>query len=86
MPRKTRQQKIIADLRRKVQNLEISYTPVTETSKPETVKKTPVQPAKKIDTARFTADANLIKKDLRKTFIISSLAIVAELVLYLATK
>lgn len=86
MPRKTRKEKIIADLRRKLQHLEISPMPTSVEPLPEpqqdTVKKTPVD----IDITRFSSDTSFIKKDLKKTLFISTLAIVVEFVLYLATK
>ena len=94
MPRKTRKEKIIADLRRKVQKLSVAPADHTIAYKPKKEIVASVSPVVRhvpkasvtMHADKLNADAMMIRRDLKKTFIISTLAIVAEFVLYLATK
>jgi len=88
MSKKTKQEKIIADLRRKLtlQQIRASTIPAKEFYSPSA----PVHPPEEkttptATTASFdfgTPRVDLIKKDLTKTLLLSILAISLELVLY----
>lgn len=79
--RKTRQEKIILQLKRKLNK---KFEPSQEANliklKPEPSKKLV---SEKIASSAFFYDSNLIKKDLIKTFILALLVIGLEFVLYL---
>ena len=87
MPKKSKKEKIIAELRRKVQ------TQQTLTVHPPTLVKEEIsnsfkfQAKKEIQTPGSHVEQNTtelvaIKHDLRKTFILATLAIVAEAIIY----
>jgi hypothetical protein len=88
MPKKSRKEKIIADLRRRVQTQQISTTHIPTLVKEETpttfrfqVKneaETPVREQVQQNSSELTA----IKRDLYKTFILAALAISAEVIIY----
>ncbi len=84
MSKKTRQEKIIADLRRKLQ------TQMTQVSKPSIELPEPERKLTehvKVEGAQVPEiQVSLIKKDLTKTLILTILAISLELVLYFLTR
>lgn len=93
MPKKTKKEKLIRSLRRRVAVLEKSSpsTPIYSTETKKELKKEKSE--RKISTAvkkpsittKYSIDENktkLIKKDLLKTFFLSIVAIMLELVLY----
>lgn len=94
MPRKTRKEKIIKSLRRRVSALEkssdISSADIDSRPKKEQKEKSLKKPAVKAKTqteyAIEESRTRLIKKDLMKTFFLSTVAIVLELVLYFVGK
>jgi len=67
MPKKTREQKILADSRRNVSTFH--YIPSIQPKSEQTIA---------IDTGELTA----IKKDLTKTVVLAAIAIAAELILF----
>lgn len=81
MARKTKQEKIIADLRRKLRAQEERLTPITPklSSRIKQETKTKSQPL--VNT--LTIPTDLIKKDLMKTLLLTIVAISLELVVYL---
>jgi hypothetical protein len=78
MSKKTKQEKIIADLRRRLQAQEKQPLPATPKVKFTPEEKVSRSPAVKT----FVIPTNLIKKDLMKTLILSIVAISLEFVLY----
>lgn len=88
VPKKTKQEKIIADLRRQLEATNsgtISWTPTKEVkAEPKTIKQKmetpPLRPSR--TTEPLLMSTALIKKDLLKTLILSLLAVSFELVLY----
>lgn len=93
MSKKTREEKIIAELRRKLSDLKTPSldnssvkTPVKE-AKP--VLSFPNLPKKEVVRAAqntFVYDYSLVAKDLRKTFFLTTLALSLEFVLYFILK
>lgn len=89
--RKTRQQKIILQLKRNLTaqaNLAASNTPKSEPrqgSKLSKLKKTSsrLSQGKKIDSSILSYNSNLIKKDLTKTAFLALIALSLQFVLYL---
>lgn len=81
MARKTKQDKIIADLRRKLRAQEERSTPITPelSSKIKQEAKPKSQPL----TDTLTIPTDLIKKDLMRTLVLTIVAISLELVVYL---
>ncbi len=82
MARKTKQEKIIADLRKRLraQEEKLTLTPkLSLKTKVKTEAKTEFQPPAET----LTLSPDLIKKDLMKTILLSIVAISLELVLYL---
>ena len=83
MARKTKQEKIIAELRRKLQAQQERPASVAsqirEKPKPEFRAKDPIRPS--VDT--FSVPTDLIKKDLLRTAILTIVAISLEVVVYL---
>jgi len=82
MARKTKQEKIIADLRKRLRAQEEKLTLAPKLSSKTKIKpeiKTGFQPVAKT----LTLSPDLIKKDLIKTILLSIVAISLELVLYL---
>ena len=75
MARKTKKEKIIADLRRKLQN-----APVRSQSVPETVKI--IEPPTVQTQSLYIYPVQLIKKDLTKTLLLCILAISLEVALF----
>jgi hypothetical protein len=82
MAKKTKQEKIIADLRRRLQVQERQFSPL----KTELTPKVRLEPEEKIKERpivnTFAIPTDLIKKDLMKTLILSGVAISLEFVLY----
>ncbi len=82
MSKKTKQEKIIADLRRRLQAQKKQSLPLT----PKLTPKIKLEPEEKISERpvidTFAIPNDLIKKDLIKTFILSIVAISLEFVLY----
>jgi hypothetical protein len=78
MSKKTKQEKIIADLRRRLQAQEKQPLPLTPKIKLEAEEKMRERPV--VNT--FVIPTDLIKKDLMKTLILSGVAISLEFVLY----
>ena len=76
MAKKTRKEKIIADLRRKVQNRQVANIEAPKMA---------VQPAKELNQTEsfYVYPIQLIRKDLTKTFLLSILAISLEVALFL---
>lgn len=85
MSKKTKQEKIIADLRRQLETTRVSVSPMhsTYSVRDNTVKTPTIQPSQVTNNLSVSKDSlSLIKKDLTKTLILSILAISFELVLY----
>ncbi len=74
MPKKTRQEKIIADLRRKLETVKITDTPP-----PSPSINYPSTGPKHLE----NNSTSYVLKDLRKTFILAGLAISFEIIVYL---
>jgi hypothetical protein len=89
--RKTKQEKIILQLKRqlaqqakKTKSPSIKFEPSQEAiSKPQNFKSKKVLPIKKPDISVFSFDPKLIKKDLLKTAVLSLIIFSLEIVLYL---
>ena len=81
MAKKTKQEKIIADLRRKLQAQEEKLT--APKLSPKTKPKQEVRTESRPMTDTFAIPTDLIKKDLIKTTILTIVAISLELVVYL---
>lgn len=75
MARKTKKEKIIADLRRKLQNAPVNSQPVSETVKI-------IEPLTVQTQSLYIYPVQLIKKDLTKTFLLCILAISLEVALF----
>jgi len=88
MARKTKAQKIIAELRRKIKTSQLERESVSgqELKKPPQVEleieKTPPPIVKKTESITFDYHLNFIKKDLFKTFLLAIFIIGFELALY----
>jgi hypothetical protein len=83
MSKKTKQEKIIADLRRQ---LSLTQTRETTVTQKIITKPTFSYQAPKVTAVASTEFLPLIKRDLVKTLILSTLAIFFELVLYFLLK
>ena len=91
MPRKTKKRKIIAEYRRRLQQLSVESAPRVSVVVSEPTKKVekPLATTNTLihtDPSRLESAKTLTTKDLRKTVILSVLAICVELVLYWVTK
>jgi len=92
--RKTRQEKIILQLKRELAKKTKAPASISIKSKPsqEAILKKPkiepdeVRPGKKSDISIFSFDPKLIRHDLIKTLILSLVVISLELMLYLALR
>ena len=92
--RKTRQEKIILQLKRELAKKSQVPTSISTKSKPsqEAISKPPkiepeeVRPGKKTDVSVFSFDPRLIRRDLIKTLILSLAVISLEFMLYLALR
>lgn len=92
--RKTRQEKIILQLKRELaKKNQISASRGTKTKpsqeaifKPSKTKTKQTRPSKKDDISVFSFDSKLIRRDLVKTLILSLIVISLELMLYLALR
>lgn len=92
--RKTRQEKIILQLKRELaQKTQIPTSTSTKTkpsqeaiSKPEKIEPKQARKEKKADISILSYDPKLIRRDLIKTFILSLVIISFELMLYLALR
>ncbi len=82
MPKKTRQEKIIADLRRKLETVKTPGPVLRQPLNTNTSYLLPTTPTLKQDTTQKQVDY-FITKDLRKTFILAGLAISFEIIVYL---
>jgi len=87
MPKKTKRQKILAELRRHTtltQTANAPSVPVPETHTPSPVFRFQGShaPAKSVDTAYDREELAVIQKDLTKTLIFALIAIVIELGVY----
>lgn len=85
MSKKTKQEKIIADLRRQLETTRVNVSPMHSiySVRNNTVKTSTIQPSQVTNNLSVSKDSlSLIKKDLTKTLILSILAISFELVLY----
>jgi len=81
VPKKTKKEKIIAELRRKLQSVEQGTETVKVVRPPEEKKiEVKITPQSTQNLANF--DRSFIIHDLRKTFLLSGLAISLELVVY----
>lgn len=90
MPKKTRKEKIIADLRKRVKSNEVKLPSSTFHFQPQEIKKT--QENESVIKTNHTQSESLyiypiqlIKKDLTKTLILCILAISLEIALYLTS-
>ena len=86
MSKKTREEKIIAELRRKLKSLK-----VPKEVKPVSLPTSSEKPIAKERTTGFARenlsyDYSLVAKDLRKTFFLTTLALSLEFVLYFILK
>jgi hypothetical protein len=87
MPKKTKRQKILAQRRRRIQLTSSSVTPsdhIPETTLPAATFhfQEPHAPMKHVENADDREELGVIKKDLTKTLILASIAVVFELVMY----
>ena len=85
MSRKTKKEKIIADLRRQLAQRKSSESVVQSSEykyKPEII--VPVVPAtnSELPTTNYTTDYSYVKKDLVKTLVLTGLAICVQVVLW----
>lgn len=81
--RKTRQEKVILQLKRKVaQGTSFKPSQEAKISEPAIEVKTKPDP-KKTDAAILSYDLSLVKKDLLKTLVLSAIILSLEVVLYL---
>jgi hypothetical protein len=106
MPKKTKQEKIIAELRRKLEEQKISHPNLEAKPRPQTIAspeeksgryRLPPMPIKKevnpslVAKAQLTSEepqsssASYIGADLKKTFLLSGLAISFEVIVYWVT-
>ena len=90
MPKKSRKEKIIADLRRRVQTQQMLTTHIPTLVKEETsptfrfqLKKEDAVPPQQQVVGQNPSELTAIKRDLYKTCILATLAIAAEVVIYL---
>jgi hypothetical protein len=87
MTKKTRKEKIIADLRRKVQSVQNFSVVPKETAAPTHIEppKIKTRPLEEISQTEslYIYPFHLIRKDLTKTFLLSILAISLEVALFL---
>ncbi|MCX6793960.1 MAG: hypothetical protein NTY06_02540 [Candidatus Gottesmanbacteria bacterium] len=87
MPKKSKKEKIIADLRRRVQTQQSLTTHIPTLVKEETsptfrfqLKKEAKEPVQHVQ--QNLSELTAIKRDLSKTFILATLAIAAEVIIY----
>ena len=89
MPHKTKKRKIIADYRKRLQELQYNKPAITLSIAPAKKQEKSIdQPAmtrKDLNPEFLSKQKLYIKKDLTKTLVLSVLAIFAEFVLYLLT-
>jgi hypothetical protein len=85
MPKKTKKEKIIADLRRRLQD-QPTQLPKQPAVSDISYRLPPKKQVAKVETTDDTAQLLLIKKDLVKTLILTVLAIGIEFVLFATTK
>lgn len=82
MPKKTRQEKIIADLRRKLETVKITDKAVIEKKEPSSSLPSsanyPLTGPKHLE----NNSTSYVLKDLRKTFLLAGLAISFEIIVY----
>ena len=91
MPKKSREQKMLADIRRRVRTERVISTPASSIPIQEhasTFKFIPSGQVKRQEVVSRAATGELtaIKKDLVKTIVLATIAISAELVLYFLSK
>lgn len=77
MPKKSKKEKILADLRRKVRTEQSSVSPTFQFQ----MKKGQVAPVQTRNPQQ-SSELTAIKRDLSKTFILAALAIAAELIIF----
>lgn len=86
MPRKTKKQKIVSDYRRRLTELEFRTPPSPRPVHEASIKPRPVElKRKELDEKNLSENKKLVMKDLRKTILLSVVAISVEVVLYFVT-